>query len=274
MPKIITFATLKGGAGKTMNLFNIAGVLGEKKKVLLIDDDPQCNLTSNCGVSASDTDIPTIYDVFLNYIAERRASAEHVVYKAPMEELPNIDLIPSSIQMFEIEERIFGRYKILKSFFENNADFLSSYDYILIDTNPSMGVFNINAFYVADAIILSTDVSVNSVRGVELFCGLWDHKRQKINEQADALEDQKQDNIEAIIISNYRKNTTMGRDMEAYLKTQPFSKDILLKSIITSSMKLKDTEVYHRPITKLAPKHPLSDSYRSCVQELKKRKIL
>ena len=53
--KIITMATLKGGAGKTMNAFNIGGILAERKKVLFIDIDPQCNLSADCGIDISDS---------------------------------------------------------------------------------------------------------------------------------------------------------------------------------------------------------------------------
>ena len=55
--KIITMATLKGGAGKTINTFNISGILAESNKILLIDVDPQCNLSSNCGMDVSDPDL-------------------------------------------------------------------------------------------------------------------------------------------------------------------------------------------------------------------------
>ena len=55
--KIITMATLKGGTGKTLNTFNIAGILAENSKVLLIDIDPQCDLTSNCGIDSSNTEV-------------------------------------------------------------------------------------------------------------------------------------------------------------------------------------------------------------------------
>ena len=62
--KIVTMATLKGGSGKTMNTFNISGILAETSKVLLIDIDPQCNLTSNCGVDTANTEIKTVKDIF------------------------------------------------------------------------------------------------------------------------------------------------------------------------------------------------------------------
>jgi len=68
MSKIITFATLKGGTGKTMNLFNLAGILaGKGKHILLIDLDPQCNLSANCGIDISDMTFTTVNDIFSKY---------------------------------------------------------------------------------------------------------------------------------------------------------------------------------------------------------------
>ena len=79
MSKIITFATLKGGAGKTMNLFNLAGILAEKHNVLLIDMDPQCNLSANVGIDIADTDLKTVKDIFSNYQANKQPKASEVI---------------------------------------------------------------------------------------------------------------------------------------------------------------------------------------------------
>ena len=100
--KIITFATLKGGSGKTMNTFNISGILAEKNRVLLIDVDPQCNLTNNCGIDTSDASFKTIRDIFDN-LPKNQPEPDEVIIKAPIPELPNLDLIPSSILLFKTE---------------------------------------------------------------------------------------------------------------------------------------------------------------------------
>ena len=91
--KIITMATLKGGTGKTLNTFNIGGILAENSKVLLIDIDPQCDLTSNCGIDSSNTEVRTIRDIFEN-LPKNQPTAEEVIMKSPIPELPNLDLIP------------------------------------------------------------------------------------------------------------------------------------------------------------------------------------
>lgn len=100
--KIVTMATLKGGSGKTMNTFNISGILAEDKKVLLIDVDPQCNLSSDVGIDVSDPDVNTVRDIFGN-LPESQPAPEQIIFKSPIKGLPNLDIIPSSIMLFQTE---------------------------------------------------------------------------------------------------------------------------------------------------------------------------
>ena len=275
MTKIITFATLKGGAGKTMNLFNLAGVVAARgRNVLLIDVDPQCNLSANCGIDVADMGFTTVKDIFAKYKATEQPKAKDAIIRHPISELENLDIIPSSILLFNVEDDITlleGRTKILKSFINRNKKDLQPYDYIFIDTNPSMSVFNINAFYAADAIIISTDVSSNSISGAELFCGLWDAKREQINETADI---RKEDNIEAILIGNYSKRSNLSKELLKYVHAADFSRDIILDTIIPATVKLKETEVSHMPINLLHKGDKAHQAYENLANELLRKGIL
>lgn len=275
MPKVITFATLKGGAGKTMNLFNLAGIVASRgEKVLLIDVDPQCNLSANCGLDVADMGFTTVKDIFAKYQATEQPKANDVIVRSPIEGLPTLDIIPSSILLFNVEESITileGKTRILKNFITRNKKDLQGYNYIFIDTNPSMSVFNINAFYVADAIIISTDVSSNSISGAELFCGLWDAKREQINETAEV---RKEDNIEALLIGNYTKRSNLSKELLEYVHTADFSKDIVLETIIPSTVQLKDTEVSHMPINMLHKNGSAHQAYEDLADELTRKGIL
>lgn len=275
MPKVITFATLKGGAGKTMNLFNLAGIIAARgKKVLLIDVDPQCNLSANCGIDVADMRFTTVKDIFAKYRASEQPKAKDVIIEHPIPRLDNLDIIPSSILLFNVEEDITileGRTKILKSFVSRNKKSLAKYDYIFVDTNPSMSVFNINAFFLADAIVICTDVSSNSISGAELFCGLWDAKREQINETS---EFRKEDNIEALLIGNYSARSNLSRELLDYVHTADFSKDIVLDTIIPATVQLKDTEVSHKPINLLHKGDKAHQAYENLADELTRKGIL
>lgn len=270
MMKIVTMATLKGGSGKTMNAFNIGGILAENFKVLLLDIDPQCNLTSNCGVDTSNTEIKTVKDIFEN-LPKNQPTAEEVILKAPIQELPNLDLIPSSILLFKTEKAMSTRSNkehILKYFLKNNAKYLEHYDYILIDTNPSMSAININGFYVADSIILSSDISSNSISGAELFCALWDDIREEM--------DQREDNVRAMILCNVDKRSKLIDEISSYIKSEDYSipNEIIVNTIIPMTVKLKNTEIEHQPVNLLYPKDNIRITYNSIIEELKGKGVL
>ena len=266
--KIITFATLKGGTGKTTNLFNVAGILAEKKRVLLIDMDPQCNLTSDCGIDVSDETIPTVRMILEN-VYQREVPPEDIIIKAPIKELPKLDLIPSSIAMFHTEENLItrpAREFILINYIEDNRDYLEkNYDYIMLDTNPSMSTTNINAFYASDSIVLSSDVSANGIRGAELFGDIWEMKRTPLR---------KEDNVKALIICNVDKRTNLAKSLEEYARKEQFSKDIVLKTTVPTSAFVKRTELFHKPSNVLYPRVKSTEVFREILKELKKKGVL
>ena len=265
--KIITMATLKGGAGKTMNAFNIGGILAERKRDLFGDIDPQCNLSADCGIDISDRNSYTIRDVYDNPPSSQ-PDPEDIIVKSPISELPKLDIIPSSIFLSKTERILYSKSaneRILKKYIEKHSDVFNQYDYIIFDTNPYMSFTNINAFFIADEIILSCDVSANSITGAELFCELWDETREDLDIE---------DNISAMIISNYDGRSNLAKALAEYTQSKAFSKDIVLKTAISTTVKLKETEARHLPINILDPRHKVCEQYRKVIKELKKREVL
>ena len=132
-------------------------------------------------------------------------------------------------------------------------------------------MFNINAYYAADAIIINTDVSSNSISGAELFCGLWDAKREQINETSEV---RKEDNIEALLIGNFSKRSNLSKELLEYVHTADFSKDIVLDTIIPATVQLKDTEISHTPINILHKGEKAHQAYEDLADELTRKGIL
>jgi chromosome partitioning protein len=162
--KIITIAALKGGVGKTNFTFNLAGYLSikENKKILLIDLDPQGNLTQCLQLDIFE---PLAMNMFIN----QEKNIKELILKT---EINNLDIIPTNIGMSSLEVKLFNeisRETKLMKYINKNKDYLSNkYDYILIDTNPSLNITNINAYAVADSIILVSDNSVHSLRALDI----------------------------------------------------------------------------------------------------------
>lgn len=263
--KIIAFGTLKGGTGKTTVAFNVAGILAETNKVLLIDVDPQSNLSDNVGIDTADQGGLTIREVLEN---PTRTYADDVIVEAPMEQMPNIDIIASHIRLTAVEMQLVGtpaRERILQRWIERNSEYLSKYDYIIIDTNPSMGVINQNAFVAADHIILVSDVSRKAIQGAELFAYLW-------GEIADAI---RMDNkIDALVLNNYDCRIGLARELFEFYKGNDDFGSIILDHVIPARVDVKNTELKYLPVNVTAPNSQACSAFRSVVKELIEREVL
>lgn len=263
--KILAFGTLKGGTGKTTVAFNIGGILAEEHKVLFIDIDPQSNLSDNVGVDTTDQDGLSIRDVFNRPNTTR---AEDVITKTPIWQLENLDIISSHIRLTATELQLVatsGRERILQKWINRNLDVLGHYDYIIFDTNPSMGIVNQNAFMAADKIILVSDVSKKAIQGAQLFSYLWG----EVCENMDV-----EDKTSALILNNCDSRTKLTPYIKDYYSEDEDFAKIILDTMIPARVEIKKTEISYLPINLTAPTSDSCEVFRKVVDELKERKVL
>lgn len=238
--KIIAVGTLKGGTGKTTVLFNVAGVLAQEYKVLLIDVDPQCNLSAACGINIADKNRRSSRDIFLE--DNGGYTPDQLVSKKPIAELPNLDVIPSHMLMTAVEFFMVNRSArewVLENYIGDNRAFFEQYDYILIDTNPSMGIVNQNAFTVADSIVLVTDISEDGIVGAELFSYLWEGIRKALR---------KPDNVKALVINNADRRYNLTQELREYCEDNEELLSLLVKDTIYAKAIFKDARMSHQPV--------------------------
>lgn len=160
MGKIIMIGAMKGGVGKTVTTFNLAYSLQKKgKRVLAVDLDPQSNLTTCFG--EEDVDV-SIGDLILNVIEDEELP-ERGEY---IRERNGVDFIPASIGLSAVEAKLrleMGTERMLSAVLESLR---GDYDYILIDTCPSLGALTINAMAAADEVIVTANPQLLAMKGL------------------------------------------------------------------------------------------------------------
>ena len=185
-----------------------------------------------------------------------------------MPQLPNLDIVSSHIRLTATELQLVSvaaREKILTKWIKKNSNVLNRYDYIIIDTNPSMGVVNQNAFMAADSIILVSDVSKKAIQGAQLFTYLWG----EICESMDVA-----DNTKALILNNCDKRIGLTENIKEYYRDDEDFGKIFLENVIPARVDVKNTEVAYLPINLTAPNSDACEAFRAVVAELKEREVL
>ena len=168
MEKTIAIVNQKGGVGKTTTTFSLGSGLAEKgKRVLIVDVDPQGNLTQMSGYTPDELD-RTISDLMISEIDEHRETLNIRDYISSVSE--NLDLLPSNIELAAVEAiRLPGAYSreyILDRILSRVKEEYK-YDFILIDCQPSLGVLTVNALTTADGVIIPCQTHYFSAKGIE-----------------------------------------------------------------------------------------------------------
>lgn len=158
MAKIVAVANQKGGVGKTTTAVNLAAALGIlEQRVLLIDADPQANATSNFGVEPGSVENGT-YQVL-----EHNSSVEEAMRKKVA---PNVDLLPSSLDLVAAEIELVDRKKREHMLRKALKKIVGDYDFIIIDCAPSLGLITLNALTAANSVLIPIQCEYFALEGL------------------------------------------------------------------------------------------------------------
>ena len=178
MAEIITIANRKGGVGKTTTTLNLAYSLKELgKKVFVIDLDPQANLTRCFGIENANELTETIGHLLMAELEEE----ENYSAKEYILSYDGIDFIPSSIYLSVTETQMkseTGSERILSSILEPMRE---QYDYILIDTSPSLNILTINALCASDSVLITADTQLFAIVGISELLKTIQKIKKRVN---------------------------------------------------------------------------------------------
>ncbi|MBN2439755.1 MAG: ParA family protein [Spirochaetales bacterium] len=247
MYKTIVFANQKGGVGKTTSAVNVGAYIAERgKKVLLIDFDPQGNLSSNLG---ADTEQAGIYELITGKI-----SAPEVIQETPVE---NLQVISSNIHLTGATVELVAEQN--REFFLKNAlaEIGESYDYILIDCPPSLGLLTLNGLVAAQFVLIPLQCEYFALEGLSLLLKTIQKVQIDLNPTL---------KIGGILFTMYDKRTNLAQ--EVVQEVTSYFKDKVFRTIIPRNVKISEAPSHSKPINIYDPHCIGAISYKKLADEV------
>lgn len=228
MSKVYAIANQKGGVGKTTTCVNLAASLvATKKRVLLIDIDPQGNATMGSGVSKDEV-LLSIYDVLVEdkSIAEARQPSPSGHFSVVA---ANGDLTAAEVRLLELPEKEFRLSKAL-------AAVSDDYDYVLIDCPPSLNMLTLNALVACDGVIIPMQCEYYSLEGISALIKTINQIQQQLNPSL---------SIEGIVRTMYDPRSSLTNEVSDQLKE--YFGDKLYQTCIPRNVRLAEAPSFGQP---------------------------
>ena len=252
MRQTIACANQKGGVGKTTTVVNLATYLAlAGDRVLVIDFDPQGNATSGFGVDRSGLE-QSVYDALVG-----SASLADLIVERPS---AGVDIIPSSIALAGAEVEMANMDRRERRLAKLVEALPTDYDYVLIDSPPSLGLLTVNALTAADSVLIPLQCEYYALEGLTQLVATINLVRDHLNP---ALE------IKGVVLTMYDARTNLSADVAAEVRRHLSGR--VFDSVIPRSVRLSEAPSYGVPIAFYSPESKGAAAYAALAAELRAR---
>lgn len=250
--QIMAIANQKGGVGKTTTAVNLATALAAvRKKVLLIDLDPQGNASTGLGIEPNDR-VHTVYDVLVDELETRKAVVAS--------EVPGLDVLPATVDLSGAEVELttaMRREFILHDALEAVQD---DYDYILIDCPPSLGLLTLNALVASKSVLIPLQCEFYALEGLSHLLKTIEMIRKKLNPELD---------VHGIVLTMYDRRNNLTEQVEGDVRDCLGSK--VFDTVIPRNVRISEAPSHGKPALLYDHKCSGAVAYMMLAKELLKR---
>lgn len=251
MSKVITISNHKGGVGKTTSAINIgAGLFIQNKRVLLIDLDPQANLTQSLGIKEPEL---TIYGALRGDYKPQPIP----IGGNPYEPNAYLHLIPSTLDLSGAEVEMSGeagREYILREIIE---PLRTNYDYIIIDSPPSLGLLTINSLTASDEILIPLQAQYLALQGLTKLLEVVDKIKKRLNREL---------KVGGVFLTQFDKRKVLNKDVLETIEAH--FKDLVFKTKIRDNIALAEAPSKGLDIFSYQPKSYGAEDYLALSKEV------
>ncbi len=256
MSRIVAVANQKGGVGKTTTTLNLAASLAAiGQRVLLVDVDPQGNLTSGVSLKGQSAEAGTVYNALTQ--VEPLTDARPFVMPTRRERLALIpadrNLTGAEIEMVPLVRREERLRMLLESV-------RTEYDYIFIDSPPSLGLLTLNALVSADAVLIPLHCEYYALEGLADLWGTIRRVRGALNPSLD---------IEGVLFTMFDERTNLSQQVAGEVRA--FFKEKVYRTTIPRNVRLGEAPSHGMPVIEYDPKSKGSEAYVALAREVLER---
>ena len=249
MGRVISIASQTGGVGKTTTAINLGACLAqESRRVLLVDIDPQGNATSGMGINGNDQRIGT-YEVLIG-----QAEAQEAIIPTA---LSSMDLLPTGQRLSGGEVELVGMMARETRLRTCLAKVRDEYDFVLIDSPPSLGLLTVNSLAASDSVIIPLQCEYLALEGLtQLITAIrlvQDHLNPSLR-------------IEGVLLTMYDARLSLSKQVAD--EARKFFADRVYKAVIPRNVRLSEAPSFGKPIVLYDPHSSGAESYRELAREV------